>query len=393
MKSKVLFFSYAIFSVCLLLYSFTQIDLNLTLSRFPLWSVIQRNFQQIGYFNRPLSTFLYSGLLISLFVLFIVSFKFCLEKKLSTADAWKIILLVTAVLFFSYNAFSYDLFNYIFDAKMVTQYHVNPYLYRALDFKGDPMLGFMHWTHRTYPYVPVWLLLTVPLSFLGLGYFLPTLLLFKTLIVGSYLGSVYLIQKIHKMISKESDVAPTIFFVLQPLVIIETLVSAHHDMVMMFFALLAFYYLFKKKSVIAYFLLLFSVGIKFATIFLLPVFFYVSFLQHKKQSINYQTVFFLSSLIMIPAVIVSAYRTEMQPWYFLWILPFITFLVKKRWVVLSTTFFSFGLMLTYIPFLYTGNYDPPLPLFKSGIVYTTILIAGVLGVVFFVIDKSKSNKC
>ena len=58
-KIKLLGTFYILTIVFLFLYSFTQVDLNLTLSQFSLWQIAQKFFQHIGYFNRPLSTSFY----------------------------------------------------------------------------------------------------------------------------------------------------------------------------------------------------------------------------------------------------------------------------------------------------------------------------------------------
>ena len=72
--------------------------------------------------------------------------------------------------------------------KYLTFIHQNPYFHKASDFPNDPMLNFMRWTHRLYPYGPSWLILTVPLSFIGLNFFLPTFFLFKIMIGFIFFG-------------------------------------------------------------------------------------------------------------------------------------------------------------------------------------------------------------
>src|SRR5258706_5338006 len=177
--SKAIFAFYCLTIVCLFFYSYTQVDLSLTLSRISIWQGIEKSFQYVGYFQRPLSTYLYSGILIALFVSYIFLLIAVHKNVLSRKTLWILIIGTAIVLTFSYNAFSYDLFNYIFDAKIITHYSQNPYMHMALDFPHDPMLSFMHWTQRTYPYGPAWLLVTAPLSFIGLQFFLPTFFLFK----------------------------------------------------------------------------------------------------------------------------------------------------------------------------------------------------------------------
>src|SRR5580704_2922344 len=135
---KVLLIVYIFVFIFLFLYSFTQIDLGLVISRYPFFYHIEKSFQQIGYFNRPLSTSLYLFILFGLTALYITSLKLAAKKKLDKKFIWKVILIGTVLLTFSYSAFSYDIFNYIFDAKMVTHYHVNPYIHKALDFPHDP---------------------------------------------------------------------------------------------------------------------------------------------------------------------------------------------------------------------------------------------------------------
>src|SRR3989338_10122220 len=218
--------------LALFFYSFTQVDLSLTLSRLSVWQIAEKFFQHIGYFNRPFSTYLFLAIIFVLYIFYALFLKLSFQKKITEKGLFTLIFVSVAILVFSYNAFSYDIFNYIFDAKIITYYHQNPYLHKALDYPLDPMLSFMRWTHRVYPYGPVWLFLTVPISFIGLNIFLLTFFLFKFLIAGFYLGSVVLIYKINEKINPEHAVFNTALFALNPLVIIESLVSSHNDIAM-----------------------------------------------------------------------------------------------------------------------------------------------------------------
>lgn len=288
----------------------------------------------------------------------------------------------------SYNAFSYDLFNYIFDAKIITFYNEDPYVHKALDYPQDKMLAFMHWTHRVYPYGPLWLALTVPFSFLGAYLFLPTFFLFKIGITASYLGTVYFVSKIAEKIAPEKKTFLTLLFALNPLVIIESIVSAHNDITMMFFAVWGLFLLLQKKYIVAFLLLAISIGIKFATIFLLPVFIYITYQQIKGKKIDWQKLFVGASVIMLIPVIFSSQRTELQPWYLLWIVPFVA--LSGEILAVPLVIISFGLLLHYIPFLYSGNWDPPIPAIKLWI--TIISIAFSLVTIFFFLTRKSSKR-
>lgn len=376
MFKKILFFFYPFSIVLLFLYSQTQIDLNLFLFKFQAWVNFQRFFQNIGYFQRPLSTYLYLLILALLFLSYIGFLLLAQKNKISEKQIWKIIIFSAVLLTFSYNAFSYDLFNYIFDAKIITHYGQNPYLHKALDYQGDPMLNFMHWTQRNYPYGPFWLLLTVPVSFVGLNFFLPTILMFKALASLSYLGTAYFIEKILKNIDKKNFLFGLIFFALNPLVVIEGLVSAHLDVVMMFFGILSFYLLTKNKKAQSLIALVFSVGIKFATGFLLPLYLFVFF---KRNKLTFEKLSLYSIFLMVATVIVSSIRTNFQPWYLLEALPLAALLSKKYFILMPSIILSFFSLLIYVPFLYTGNWNPPIPAILNG-----IMIAGILLSIVFV---------
>ncbi len=369
--------------VGLFFYSFTQIDLNLTLSEWSIWQVVQKFFQNIGYFQRPLSSFLYVIIILVLFFFYILLLWLIRIGKIwQISGIWKLIIITTLILTFSYNAFSYDLFNYIFDAKIITYYNQNPYEHKALDYPGDPMLSFMHWTHRTYPYGPVWLLLTVPLT-LGIQFFLPTFFLFKGLASISFLGSVYFLGKILRKTSPKDEIFGIVFFALNPLVIVESLVSAHNDIVMIFFAVWAIYLLVNKKVLGSFLLLLLSIGVKFATLFLLPIFIAIYFLMRSNNDLNWQKILKVFALVMIVPIILVSYRTNFQPWYLLYVLPFVA-LTRNYIFVTPAIILSIFSLFQYLPFLYLGNWDDPVPSILSNLTFISTFIALLLVITFFV---------
>jgi hypothetical protein len=368
---------YILSVIGLFFYSFTQIDLGLTLSRASVWQTAEKFFKNIGYFQRPLSSYLFAGVILLLFFFYLMILRRVNKGMFSKKTIWYLIIATTAILTFSYNAFSYDLFNYIFDAKIVTFYHQNPYLHTALNYASDPMLSFMHWTHRVYPYGPTWLGLTIPLSYIGMQVFLPTFFLFKILISLSFLGAVFYIGKILQNFSPKDELFGIVFFALNPLVIAEGLVSAHNDMPMLFFAMAATYFLMNKKYVRSFILLILSIGVKFATAFLLPIYTYVAYLQRKKLAINWELIFILMTGAMIFPIIAASYRTTFQPWYMLNILPFAALISRKYYVLIPSVVISLVSLLEYFPFLYSGNWDNPIPLVLFWMTTYSILLSVV----------------
>lgn len=377
-RPRTLAIFFVFIAVCLFLYSFTQVDLSLTLSRSSIYQTIEKNFQHIGWYDRPLSTTLYLLIAIALTASYSCFLYLSLKKKITRKLFWITLIAVCGILVFSYNAFSYDLFNYIFDAKIFTHYHLNPYMYKALDFPGDPMLSFMRWTHRTYPYGPMWLGITIPLSFIGGNIFLLTFFIFKLAMASFFLGSVYLIEKILDIVDEKRKILGIIFFAFNPLVLIECLVSAHNDISMMFFVLLGIYLILKKKVFLSIFFVAVSGLIKFTGVSILPAL--LLFMVNFRKNLGFSFDKFIS-LSIVSAIVTFGYvitKTQVQPWYLLWILPLIALSRPTKFVMIPTIILSFSLCILYIPFIQTGNWDGIKPVLEIETIILAVCVAFII---------------
>ncbi len=361
---------YGLSCLGLFLYSYTQVDLSLTLSRVSIWQAVQKVFQHIGYYQRPTSTILFGTLLLIFFILYFLLLASIRKKYITKSQFWKLVGVVTLFLVFSYPAFSYDMFNYMFTAKTVLVYHKNPYDVVPLQFAGiEPWLSFMHWTHQPSAYTPLWILLTLPAYALGFGFFLFIMWNIKILVAVFYLVAVWLIGKILSLRDSENEVLGMAVFALNPLILIETLVSGHNDVVMMALALGAMYMYLRRAHWASLFILGVSAAAKLMTIFLLPMY------------IFRWNRYWALGLMLFGFLLVLTQR-EVLPWYWVWIVPFIALIPRRfDWIILSSGV-SLGLLLRYAPFLYFGNWDPPAPIMKEVLTYASIggslLIAAIL---------------
>lgn len=340
---------YAFASVCLLFYSFTQVDLNLTLSRVSIWQTIQKSFQYIGYFQRPWSTALYIGLLIVFYFLYFIVIYLAKRNRISRRQLWTIIITITVILIWSYPAFSYDMFNYMFTAKTVLIYHKNPYIVLPLQFAGiEPWLLFMRWIHLPSAYTPLWISLTLPAYVFGFGYFLLIMWNIKLLIALFYLATTWGIEKILLKTDARFSLTGVAIFALNPLIIIESLVSSHNDVVMMALAMFSILLYLKRRTMASFFILALSVALKLMTIFLIPVY----FLRYRRD---------LAMAAITIGFILVLFQREVLPWYMVWLMPFVALLPEYSSLMLLAASLSFGLLLRYAPFLYFGNYNEPMP--------------------------------
>lgn len=384
---KLIFFFYLFSSIGLFLYSYTQIDLGLVITRIPRLYAIEKLFQHIGYFDRTLSIEIFIFLSAIFLLLYFCLWRFTSLKKIHSYTIWCIVGAVTIILTFSYNAFSYDFFNYIFDAKIVTHYFQNPYLHKALDYPQDPMLGFMHWTDRTYPYGPLWLVISVAVSFIGVNIFILTFFLLKMLVSASFLFTVYYLYKILEKINERTYLQNVILFSLNPLVLYECLVSAHNDIVMMAFAVAALHYLMQSKYKSSVFLLTISIGVKFATAALIPVFLFILFEKQKGNQIKERIYQLCFAFMLFPLLFVTQ-RTLFQPWYLLYVLPFIP-LIMNRFIRVSFMFAPSLSILLYIPFLATGDWHSIWYTYPEKIVYWTLITAAISSGIYLLYAVSR----
>ncbi|MEK7141542.1 MAG: hypothetical protein AAB800_03285 [Patescibacteria group bacterium] len=367
---NILLAGYMAAAIALFLYSYTQVDLNLTLSTVNIWQYIQKAFQYIGYYERTFSTLIYLGILAIFYGLYIVTLRGIHTGILTVRSIWRIVFCIIIVLVLSYPAFSYDIFNYMFTAKTVLLYHKNPYEVIPMQFISiDPWVNVMRWIHLPSAYTPIWILLSLPAYFFGFGTFLLILWNFKIIAAFFYLLAIKGIYTVLKKVDPDHALLGMAVFALNPLIIIESLVSGHNDIAMMAVAIWSIvFYLRKKQVLLAWWLLALSIGMKFMTVFLLPSFFL-------KWSRNMALVGIIIGFVMVIS------GREVLPWYFVWIMPFIALIPRKRNIILIAGAFSLGLLLRYAPFLYYGHWDQPVPAIKFWVTILPVL-ASCLIIVF-----------
>ncbi len=373
-------------------FSYAYVDLNLTLSQNHLVLAFISQMQKLGYFNRPLATSLYLVFIIIAFLFFIFNL-WLLNRKKTTKEYLKLAIATnTAVLIFAYPFLSSDLFNYLFDAKIILNYHASPYTHRPLDFPQDEWLRFMRWVHRYSPYGPMWLGMSLIPAVLGFGKFLLNFFAFKVFISIFHLVNSYLIYKILQKLNPGKVLLGTAFYALNPLLLIEGVANAHNDVVLATFIIMPIYLLTLKKTVGSYVALLIGVFVKYISILNLPwlIFFRRSAKRVVMLSLITMTIFtfvFSTFRISVPFVSSGATQVQFQPWYLFWTLPIVALLPNIKLITIALAF-SIGASLRYLPFLFYGDWSQPQTL---GFIQTVLFIPAFI-TVFLIVIKSHVRK-
>lgn len=344
--------SYFVLFLIFAVFSFVLTDPNLIILKAD-WFV---DFQTFLWRNiLPLQNFrtiFFFVLVVLIFLNYLLILKNWSKLNLdSRQNFWRFLIIISLPLVLSYNALSHDLFNYIFNAKMVVEFGANPHLKTALDFPDEPMLRFMNNVQTVAPYGYGWTALSLLPYLAGFGKFLTTFIVFKLFAFLSLLLSLLILEKFFKKVNYRQ----LALFFLNPLLLIEVLSSAHNDLWMLAPALLAVYLAldFKKATWLKLFLIValmaISISIKFATIALLPFLLYFA-IKDRLGRWSGLPVFDLMSLTLFLPLLTERSK-HFLPWYLLWSLIFIP-LVKNRFWRNLLLVFSLSALLRYLPWFY-----------------------------------------
>ncbi len=404
--------SYLLIFLIWTLFSFVFTDPNLILINHHYFLNYQTYLWQNILPNNRFRITLYLILIIALIINYFYLIKFW-PKKINIFRK-KIIFLTLGIFFLliiSYNALSHDVFNYIFNARILVKYGANPHLVVAQQFSDDPWLRFMHNTHTPAPYGHAWTLISVVPYLLGFTKFLTTWLSFK---VFALLGMIIAYFCLKKLITKDNKSAADLAWLFfNPLILLETIGNAHNDWWMMWPVLASFIFIdrFKtaKQSKLFYLvavcvLMFFSILTKYASLIAIPFLLYyllkdqlnkLAFLKNKY--LNQIKFFFdkyfwdlLSISFFLP--LLTARSQRFLTWYLIWPMTFLP-LLKSHWWKNTLIVFSMSALLsylvdiTYVPWLY---FDQPLPnvlLLKQWLLWLPPLIYNGL----FLIKKIGNN--
>lgn len=252
-----------------------------------------------GFFNRILIF-----ILIVLTIIYVKQYGHILKvKKFSQVIFFALLFNVT--LFFSKPIASIDLDTYIYQARIYSKYHQNPYIVPYSNFKNDLFYAELNnfYSEKPAVYGSFFLLLATVLTFLGGDNLSLNIYLFKLVFVFLNLASGYLTYKITK--SKGAY----FLYSWNPLLIFEFALNAHIDIVAVFFTLASIYFLFKNKNLsgflISLFLLILAGLTKFFSFLLAP--FFVIFILKKLNPLKSKVLFLFCVGILSSLMIFLSY--------------------------------------------------------------------------------------
>lgn len=357
--SKLLYLLTSLAFVFFAVFSYSFTDPNLVLSSNEIYWNFQQFMWRTFFDNPPLQTKVYALLIFFLAIgyLYLITY-----AKLSQKKKMVLLAIISSILFLSYNALSHDIFNYIFNAKMVVVYNVNPHLKAATDIVYDDWTRFMHNVHTPAPYGYGWTVVSLLPYMLGFNTFLLTFLWFKLFALLSFVATAIF------LIKQKGNFAW--IFLFNPLVLIEVISTGHNDLFMMLPAVIALTILVTKPSwkkiLLAVVLLAISISIKLATVALIPLAFILiirTFALGNKwlKPLELDTYWSVYASLLMFLPLLTTRSQQFLPWYLIWSLIWMPFFPAKSssakiWQI-TLIIFSISALYRYLPWIYNGNYS------------------------------------
>jgi len=300
------------------------------------------------------------------------------QSFISLKKQLALILLITFPLLISNNALSYDVFNYIFNSRMIVKYQTNPHVHTALEFASDDWTRFMHNIHTPAPYGYGWSIISLLPYVLSQGKFILAWLGYRLFSIFSILITSITIFwfriKLFRTPVKTKD-----WFILffNPLFLIEIVSNCHNDLWMMFPAITALLWMnqassslpihnqviLTSKGVLAWII---SISTKMASLALAPLMILVRlssliFSLRLFQPMRNLLTFGVSHQADLAAILMflplfTNRSQQFHPWYLIWSFVWIP-LIRIKEIKTILLMFSFTSLLRYYPWMLTNSYS------------------------------------
>jgi hypothetical protein len=160
-------------------------------------------------------------------------------------------------------------------------------------------------------------------------------------------------------------------------------------MPMIFFILLSIYLFLQNKRLLGWVSNIFSIGVKFSTGVLLPLFFVLEFFNITKRKISWEKFFITAVVLSLLTVLLATIRTNFQPWYLVFPLAMAAFVPKKVYIFIPSLVATIFAVSVYIPYVFMTDYEKGYPLIVQnieivglGFVIVSVLISPLIIKIF-----------
>ncbi len=222
--------------------------------------------------NGPLSPILYTLGVGTLFALATVVWRAARDDAGWEVRLWALAppVVFAALLLLTMPLTSRDIFFYTMSGRVLSIYGQNPYTVAPSAFPNDPLFVFSNWPDYTSPYGPIWLLISGGLTRLAGDDITRSVLLLKLVAVGGYLACGGLIGAILRARGRAA-LPGMVFWLWNPLVLIEFAGAGHNDVLMLAGLLLGLWLYLRGWFRLAFAAVALAAMVKLVALVVLPI--------------------------------------------------------------------------------------------------------------------------
>ena len=212
------------------------------------------------------------------------------------------------VFVFAPAAMSRDLFLYGAYGRMVTVYHVNPYVVSLAAYPTQLLSAFVpKGGMGVAPYGPLWIDLTLPVVIIARESVANIMIGFRLVGLIAHLANAALIWVILAKLKPEMRISGTLVYAWNPLVLLVGVSEMHYEIVVVFFVLLAVLFCQRNSLLPGWICLLLAALINILAVLLLPLFFRLIWKEARVMRSWRRFLWWLALIALSGAIVVLAY--------------------------------------------------------------------------------------
>lgn len=209
---------------------------------------------------------------------------------------------------------SRDLFLYGAYGRMVTVYHVNPYVVSLAAYPTQLLSAFVPKGTGVAPYGPLWIDLALPVVVIARESVANIMIGFRLVGLVAHLANAALIWVILAKLKPEIRISGTLVYAWNPLVLLVGVSEMHYEIVVVFFVLLAVLFCQRNSLLPGWICLLLAALINILAVLLLPLFFRLIWKEARVMRRWRRVLWWLALIVLSGAVVVLAYAPYWRGW-------------------------------------------------------------------------------
>lgn len=359
-------------SISFLIFSYLWVDKALILTLSAGHAVVSNLEAAVsfGNVNREILAVIYVFLIVIFFILqciLILSTNRYSKKLLYFA-----LLLTTLIFSFSYNFASHDLFTYLFSAKMLWVYHLNPYIVSPEYLvPTDFSVSFLRNIQNTYPYGVVSLIYSLfPVVIFSGDRILLNIFSIRLLNAILFYATGFFIYKTFR----DERIFGWWFF--NPILLLELLVNGHNDLLLICIFIISLILFYRKKIFLGIGVLL-AASLTKSSVFVYEALIFLTGVTALILNQKYRQTFFKLGLFGLLAFLQTT-NISVQVWYYTWVYMFVPFAKLKTTSLILLSFLGVLLLLNYYSFIKTSGWGggslPGMKIWGSVLILTVAVI-------------------